>query len=192
MRLSRKKLHRALAVCAAGLTILCAQAGTASADITPTPGHAHRTVVTDEGGTFHLKLESSSTTVSPSGSIAIAGDGYNTGQGIILAFCVIPVDVEVGDPSTYNTRSGPCLPGQENLDGSARRITNDATGTPYITIPYGPNGSFLTSLDNLRPVITNGIVCDVNVRCAIVTRTDHTATQNRLYDQYIPVHFPRK
>lgn len=27
------------------------------------------------------------------------------------------------------------------------------------------------------------------VRCAIVTRADFTATNERLYDQYIPVHF---
>jgi hypothetical protein len=27
------------------------------------------------------------------------------------------------------------------------------------------------------------------VRCAIVTRADFTATNVRLYDQYLPVHF---
>ncbi len=75
-----------------------------------------------------------------------------------------------------------------STDGSARRITNDATGTPGVTIPYGPNGSFVTGL-HLGPRIADGIVCDVTVQCAIVTRADVTATDDRTYDQYIPVHF---
>jgi hypothetical protein len=189
--LVKKLLRRGLAVGAVGITLLCAQAGSASADSLPAPGYAHRTVVTAEGDTFRLKLIASSTSVPASGSVAVAGLGYNTEQGIFLAFCAIPDNVQVGDPSTYTTRPGPCLPGRENLDGSSRRIANDDTGTPGITIPYGPHGSFLTTLDNLRPEIADGVVCDVTVRCAIVTRADFTATDNRLYDQYIPVHFPR-
>ncbi|WP_369170548.1 hypothetical protein AB5J49_23285 [Streptomyces sp. R28] len=63
------------------------------------------------------------------------------------------------------------------------------TGTPGITIPYEDGGKFRTTLENLRPEIADGVVCDVNVRCAIVTRADFTATGERLYDQYIPVRF---
>ncbi|MFM9662951.1 hypothetical protein ACKI2B_47135, partial [Streptomyces scabiei] len=75
-------------------------------------------------------------------------------------------------------------------DGSSRRITDSATGTPGITLPYRAGGSFLTTL-NLRPEIADGVVCDVDVKCAIVTRADFTATADRSYDQYIPVSFGR-
>ena len=97
----------------------------------------------------------------------------------------------MGDPTTYTALPTPCLPGHATKDGSSRRITNTATGTPGITLPYGPDGSFLTSLENLRPQIADGVVCDVTVECAIVTRADFTATSDRSYDQYIPVHFQR-
>lgn len=120
----------------------------------------------------------------------VAGSGYNRGQGIFLAFCVIPEGVTVGDPATYTTLPTPCLPGREDQDGSSRRITDSATGTPGITLPYQAGGSFLATL-NIRPEIKDGVVCDVDVKCAIVTRADFTATADRSYDQYIPVSFGR-
>jgi hypothetical protein len=43
--------------------------------------------------------------------------------------------VHVGDPATYKTLPGPCLPGRETKDGSSRWITDTGTGTPEITFP---------------------------------------------------------
>lgn len=184
---TKKLLRNVLTVTAAGLALVLAQTGPATAD--SLVGHAHRTVTTADGATFHLKLAATPTALSASGgTVKVRGKGYNTAQGIFLAFCVIPDTVRVGDPSTYTTLPTPCLGGRQSTDGSARRITNDATGTPGVTIPYGPNGSFDTTL-NLRPEIADGVVCDVTVRCAIVTRADFTATTDRTYDQYIPIRF---
>ncbi|WP_234386663.1 hypothetical protein [Streptomyces scabiei] len=101
---------------------------------------------------------------------------------------MIPDGVKVDDPSTYTTLPGPCLGGREAQDGWSRRIADPGTGTPGITLPYEKNGGFRTTL-NLRPEIADGKVCGEAVRCAIVTRADFTATNERLYDQYIPVHF---
>ncbi|WP_234360261.1 hypothetical protein [Streptomyces sp. DSM 15324] len=144
------------------------------------------------GETFHLKLAATPTVLPESGgTVAVAGNGYNRAQGVFLAFCVIPDTVRVGDPTTYTSLPTPCLGGRESTDGSARRITDTATSTPGATIPYEPGGSFLTTL-NLRPEIADGLVCDVTVRCAIVTRADFTATADRSYDQYIPVHFEHR
>jgi hypothetical protein len=141
------------------------------------------------GTAFHLELVAGPVRLpSGGGSVLVGGAGYNPAQGIFLAFCVIPANARVGDPATYTSLPTPCLGGRESKDGSARRITNDATGTPGVTIPYGPGGSFATTL-NLAPQIADGVVCDVTVQCAIVTRADFTATVDRTYDQYIPVHF---
>jgi hypothetical protein len=185
---TNKLLRGALAATAAGLAAVLPLAGTATA--TPLVGHAHRTVTTADGETFRLRLAATPTVLPASGgTVQVKGAGYNRAQGIFLAFCVIPDGVRVGDPTTYTTLPGPCLPGREAQDGSSRRITDTNTGTPGITLPYERGGRFRTTLDNVRPEIADGAVCDVNVRCAIVTRADFTATSERSYDQYIPVHF---
>jgi hypothetical protein len=198
MRPPTKKLLRgALAATVAGLAAVLPSAGVASATpsggavyVTPFGGFAHRTVTTADGETFRLKLATGPTVLPASGAtVRVKGHGYNRAQGIFLAFCVIPDGVRVGDPSTYTELPGPCLGGREAKDGSSRRITDTGTGTPGITLPYGKGGSFRTTLENVRPEIADGMVCDVNVRCAVVTRGDFTATNVRLYDQYIPYHF---
>ncbi|WP_326581950.1 hypothetical protein OG889_24765 [Streptomyces sp. NBC_00481] len=180
-------LRGALAVTAAVLAAVVPLAGTAAA--TPLTGKAQRTVTTADGDTFRLRLKAGPVVLpATGGTVNVKGAGYNRAQGIFLAFCVIPDGVRVGDPSTYTTLPGPCLPGREAQDGSSRRITDTGTGTPGITLPYEKGGRFRTTL-NLRPEIADGKVCGETVRCAIVTRADFTATNERLYDQYIPVHF---
>jgi hypothetical protein len=177
-----------LAAGAAGLALALAQP--AAAESCPWVGHAERTVTT-ANGTFSLELFSGATTLpAAGGTVPVVGAGYDTKQGIFLAFCEIPKSVVVDDPSTYTALPTPCLGGRESTDGSARRITDSATGTPGVTIPYRPDGSFRTTL-NIKPEINTTDVCDVNVECAIVTRADFTATTNRSYDQYIPVHFAK-
>ncbi|MEV0219359.1 hypothetical protein [Streptomyces sp. NPDC050704] len=186
---TNKLLHRGLATAVAGLVLALTQGQPATAN--PAVGHAHRTVTTTDGATFALKLAASPVTLpSSGGTVGVAGAGYNTAQGIFLSFCVIPDTVRVGDPSTYTSLPTPCLGGRESTDGSSRRITDTGTGTPGVTIPYGPNGSFHTTL-NLSPKIADDIVCGTTVKCAIVTRADFTATNDRTFDQYIPVHFTR-
>lgn len=180
-------LRGALAVIAAGLAAVVPLAGTAAA--APWTGKAQRTVTTADGETFRLRLKADPVVLpATGGTVKVKGAGYNRAQGIFLAFCVIPDGVKIGDPATYTTLPGPCLGGREAQDGSSRRITDTGTGTPGITIPYEKGGTFRTTL-NLRPGIADGKVCGETVRCAIVTRADFTATNERLYDQYIPVHF---
>jgi hypothetical protein len=180
-------LTRGLTVAVAGLALVVAQAGTAAA--CPAVGVAHRATTSLAGKEFHLSLIAASTVLpADGGTVRVDGAGYATDQGIFLAFCAVNDGVKVGDPSTYTTLPTPCLGGRAPKDGSARRITNSATGTPNVTIPYEPGGSFHTTL-NLKPQLPDGTVCDVDVRCAIVTRADITATADRSYDQYILVHF---
>ncbi|MFJ2812332.1 MULTISPECIES: hypothetical protein [unclassified Streptomyces] len=183
----RSSLRGALTVTAAALVATLPLAGTASAS--PSAGFAHRTVVTADGETFRLGLAATPVALpADGGTVRVKGAGYNRAQGVFLAFCVIPDGVRVGDPSTYTSLPGPCLGGRAAQDGSSRRITDTGTGTPGITIPYGAGGSFDTTL-NLKREIAEGVVCGETVRCAVVTRADFTATDDRTYDQYIPVTF---
>ncbi|MCD7440076.1 hypothetical protein K4B79_17815 [Streptomyces lincolnensis] len=173
---------------AAALVAVLPLAGTSTA--VSFAGKDHRAVTTAAGDTFHLRLKAGPTVLPASGgTVAVKGAGYNRAQGIFLAFCAIPEGVVVGDPTTYKSLPGPCLPGRENQDGSSRRITDTGTGTPGITLPYEKGGKFSTTLEHVRPEIADGVTCDVTVRCAVVTRADFTATNDRLYDLYIPVHF---
>ncbi|MEU6222434.1 hypothetical protein [Streptomyces sp. NPDC047042] len=185
------KILAALGV-AAGLVLgFAGSAGAATPGVpgVPSVGFAQRAVVGADGQVYRLRLAATPTTLpAAGGTVNVAGTGYNRGQGIFLAFCVVPDGVVVGDPSTYTSLPTPCLPGRDSKDGSSRRITDSDTGTPGITLPYREGGSFLTTL-NLRPEIADGVVCDVDVKCAIVTRADFTATADRSYDQYIPVSF---
>lgn len=182
----RIRVKKSAAVATAALALAVTAPGTA--DATPLPGYAHRTV-TAGGSTFELNLFATPTVLpSGGGTVVVAGAGYNRAQGIFLAFCAIPDSVRPGDPATYTTLPTPCLGGREAKDGSARRITDTATGTPGITLPYGPGGSFVTTL-TIRPQLADGVECDAGVRCAIVTRADFTATGDRSYDQYLPVSF---
>ena len=190
MSTSMKKLpHRIVTIVAAGLVLVLLQAGPTAAS--PLAGFAERSVTTADGDTFHLKLAAAPITIPSTGeTVAVAGTSYNTAQGMFLASCVIPEGVRLGDPTRYTALPTPCLGGRESTDGSARRITDSATGTPGVTIPYRPVRSFLTTL-SLRSKIADGTVRDVDVRCAIVTRADLMATDDRTHDQYIPVHCGR-
>ena len=182
----RISVGKSAAVASAALALTVAAPGTS--DAAPSFGHAHRTL-TAGPATFELDLVAVPTVLPPGGgSVFVAGTGYNRAQGIFLAFCAIPGPVRPGNPATYTTLPSPCLGGRAATDGSARRITDSATGTPGVTLPYGPGGSFVTTL-NVRPRIADGVECDVDVRCAIVTRADFTATGDRSYDQYLPVSF---
>jgi len=182
----RISVKKPAAVAAAALAFTVAAPGASGA--APLPGHAHRTVTAGQA-TFELDLLAAPVVLpTDGGTVLVAGTGYNRAQGIFLAFCAIPASVRPGNPATYTTLPTPCLGGREAGDGSARRITDTGTGTPGITLPYGPGGSFVTTL-NVRPRITDGVECGEEVRCAIVTRADFTATGDRSYDQYVPVSF---
>ena len=154
--------------------------------LVPTSPIDHRTI--DMNGTsYHLTL-ASPTTITAGRPVPIAGRGYNPAQGIFVALCVIPPTVTPGSPGTYTSRPTPCL-GTRGSGNVSHRIANGATGEH--TSPYGPGGSFFVNL-TLQPKIADGVECDVDVKCAIVTRADFTATDDRRLDLYIPVNFRRK
>lgn len=197
---TKSRLHRTIAgaialVGGAALALGSTAPATAapSSDNPPRPSAAigidHRTSQAD-GVTYNPLL--AATRVLPADGDAtavVAGTGYNRAQGIYVGFCVIPPTVTPGVPATYTQMPGPCPGGSRPTDGSSRRITDTDTGTPGITLPYEPGGSFRVTLQHLKPEIVPGKVCGQNVKCAIVTFTDLTAPTDRRYDLYVPVEF---
>lgn len=125
---------------------------------------------------------SQATDLDPSGqSVGLAGSGYDADKGVYAALCVIPP--RNGIPS-------PCGGGID-MEGSAGSSQWFSSNPPPhgvgLAQPYGPGGSFSTQF-HIQAEIAPGIDCR-QVRCALVTRSDHTRTADRSQDLMIPVSF---
>lgn len=131
--------------------------------------------------------------VVPGESLEITGSGFDAAIGIYVAVCAIP-----SDPTL---KPGPCLGGipEGAQEGTADTkqltsvwITDDWAWRAFATQSYGDSatGSFTAELTVPSPV-TAGLDCTVT-RCAITTRADHTALQDRVQDMFIPVAFAQK
>lgn len=183
-----------------GIPILLHQdGGAANQEDTAEQWPTSVTAVGDDGRTRELSVVA----VNPGGSVStsdlvvgehlvVSGTGYDAGQGIYVAICVIP-----DDPST---KPGPCLggvPDQESASGSEGEIQwapsnwiNDDWGWKLFGArPYDDvaTGTFTAYLEVVDPVAEN-VDCTTQ-RCAIYTRNDHTALGDRVQDVYIPVGF---
>lgn len=130
--------------------------------------------------------------VQPGESLSISGSGFDAAIGIYVAVCAIPSDPTV--------KPGPCLGGipEGATEGTADTdqltsvwITDDWAWRAFATQGYqdAATGSFTTTLTVPDPV-TEGLDCTVT-RCAITTRADHTALQDRVQDMFIPIAFAR-
>ncbi|PZQ87468.1 MAG: hypothetical protein DI534_14785 [Leifsonia xyli] len=171
-----------------------------------TPGEEWPTAVTatgDDGRTRELSVispdpggvvDTSALTVGE--HLVVSGTGYDAGQGIYVAICVIP-----DDPAT---KPGPCLGGVPSTDASAGAnagaegeiqwapsnwINDDWAWKLFGARAYDDvaTGTFTAYLEVAAPV-GEGYDCTVD-RCAIYTRNDHTALGDRVQDLYIPVGF---
>lgn len=127
--------------------------------------------------------------------IVVSGTGYDAGQGIYVAICVIPDDSSV--------KPGPCLGGVPETDASngsagssaevqwapSNWINDDWAWKLFGARAYDDvaTGTFTAYLEVTDPV-GEGYDCTVD-RCAIYTRNDHTALGDRVQDLYIPVGF---
>jgi hypothetical protein len=127
--------------------------------------------------------------------VVVSGTGYDAGQGIYVAICVIP-----DDPSV---KPGPCLGGVPETDASgdpgassgeiqwapSNWINDDWAWKLFGARPYDDvaTGTFTAYLEVVDPA-GDGFDCTVEA-CAIYTRNDHTALGDRVQDLYIPVGF---
>ena len=120
--------------------------------------------------------------LDPDGStISVSGSGYDSTKGIYVALCAIP---------PRNVQPTPCGGGvdKEGTQQAAQWISsNPPPAGAGIARPYGPQGTFSASFA-VRAVIAPGIDCR-QIRCALVTRNDHTRSADRSQDIMLPVHF---
>lgn len=135
--------------------------------------------VTD--GTRTLTVSQSSGLAETGQTITVSGSGYDVTKGIYVALCV---------STPKGVLPSPCGGGVDmEGDGGASIWISDnppsyAKGLP---LPYGPGGSFRVSF-KVGPVIDKFNDCRA-VRCAVVTKSDHTITSDRSQDLQIPVTF---
>ncbi|GAB7036418.1 MULTISPECIES: hypothetical protein [Catenuloplanes] len=113
-------------------------------------------------------------------TVTVSGRGYDDTKGIYVAFCV---DNGAGALPT------PCGGGADTSGSSGASIWISSNPPSYaegLTTPYGSGGSFSASI-RVTPTI-GAVDCTVRA-CSVVTRNDHTRTQDRSQDVRIPVTF---
>jgi len=182
---TRSRFRRRLL--AAGVTVAAVLAtlpGTAAAapDPTRTPVtqlSADGRSATDGARTLTVSQASG---LSPGGqSIRVTGSGYDPAKGIYVALCVIP------PPNVMPTPCG----GGVDIEGQAGASQWISSAPPSygvgLATPYGPGGSFDTTF-SLQAVVAPSVDCR-SVRCAVLTRNDHTRSSDRSQDILIPVSF---
>lgn len=114
-------------------------------------------------------------------SVTVSGAGYDETKGVYVSLCVVPPP---------GTTPSPCGGGvdRENTSGASAWISsNPPSYAAGVSQPYDPGGSFTVTLD-VSPTINESLDCR-QVRCAIVTRNDHTRGSDRSQDLLVPVTF---
>ncbi|KPI17691.1 hypothetical protein OK074_1712 [Actinobacteria bacterium OK074] len=174
-RLVRTAARASLAVVATTALTL-GLAGSASA------ATATRTV-TDSGTAYNLSLTSPDTAAAAGQVVTVSGSGYNTGQGIYVGLCVVTGTAGSAKPT-------PCLGGQDETGstGASHWVSNLGGGTVANSSAFGTGGSFSVQI-YVKATLDGGQVCGEDVTCAVVTRADHTDTNDRNYDVHVPITF---
>lgn len=115
--------------------------------------------------------------IAPDSNVEVSGKGYNTKIGIYVTFCVIP---------KKNQRPEVCGPyditGQNN--DSVWVSSNPPIYAALLVKPFGKGGTFKVKVTVRKKI--GDFDCSI-VRCAILTRADHTRSDDRSADVIIPV-----
>jgi len=125
-------------------------------------------------------LTVSATTVQDGQSVTVTGKKYNRKIGIYLAFCVV---------NAKGVVPGPCGGGVNasgTSDGSIWISSNPPAYGKSLAIPFSKSGGFKQKVTVSRFI--GDIDCAL-VKCAVVTRADHTKSASRKADVIIPVKF---
>ena len=116
-------------------------------------------------------------------NVTVVGRGYDETVGIYVALCVIPKPKQL--PS-------PCGGGADKAGATGASVWVSSNPPPYgvgLAVPFGIDGKFKISL-KIGPRI--GKKDCRHIKCAIVTRADHTNPDFRGADVFIPVSFTKK
>jgi len=131
--------------------------------------------------------------ISPGDRLVVSGSGYDPSSGVYVAVCRIA--------PTPDLRPGPCLGGVPDTEEEAGLDADDIQWAPANWINddwawrlFGARafdnrdtGAFTAYLE--IPAAADDFVDCSAASCAIYTRNDHTAIDNRMQDLYLPVAF---
>jgi len=161
-------LALAAPVLVAVLTVLCV--GLLDVPAASAQGCSPRLVVSKTDG------------LAPGGeTVTVSGSCYDVNKGVYVGFCVVP------PPGSMPT---PCGGGIDmgGMGGLSHWISSNPPPQGVgLAVPYGPGGSFTVTVRPAQQL--NAQVDCRRVRCAIVTRADHTRSSDRSMDVIIPVTF---
>jgi hypothetical protein len=113
--------------------------------------------------------------------VVVRGSGYDESKGIYVAFCV---DNGPGQVPT------PCGGGADTEGSSGNSVWISSFPPAYgsgLARPYGDGGSFEVQI-SVRAQLNEEVDCR-QVRCAVVTRNDHTRSEDRSQDLLVPIRF---
>jgi hypothetical protein len=159
---------------------LLAGAVTALALVGPAlPALAEERSATRNGMTLTVSKGSG---LDPAGEkVRVRGSGYDRSKGIYVAFCV---DNGPGRQPT------PCGGGADTEGRSGNSVWISDLPPAYgtgLAQPYGEGGTFDVEI-SVRAQLNEDVDCR-RVRCAVVTRADHTRSEDRSMDVLVPVEF---
>lgn len=189
------------AVAAIVVPILTHQSAGGSGQTVPEGFVSETRAVGADGRTRTLTVETADgapadlSAVRPGDVLTVRGSGFDPAIGIYVSICAIPVGDLAGE------KPGPCLGGlpegamTEDTPGDVAKvepqtsvwITNDWAWRSFATQQYNGDGAgdFVARVLVADPVQEN-LDC-TTVRCALTTRADHTAANDRVQDLMLPV-----
>lgn len=119
--------------------------------------------------------------IDPDGTtVTVTGSGYDTSKGIYVAFCVMPAPGQLPTPCG----GGAATSGSGGLSGWVS--SNPPSYGKDLATPFGAGGTFS------MPMTLTAMIGSVDCRttsCSVVTRADHTRTDDRSADVVVPIAF---
>lgn len=113
--------------------------------------------------------------------VTVRGSGYDRSKGVYVAFCV---DNGPGQVPT------PCGGGADTEGSSGNSVWISSFPPAYgtgLARPYGDGGTFEVQI-HVKAQLNEEVDCR-QVRCAVVTRNDHTRSEDRSQDLLVPIRF---
>ena len=163
-----------------GLLLVAISTGMSASAATPSPKPTvAKTTASAKGPAGQTLTVSAFKNLTEDQDVVVTGKGYNLKTGIYVTVCVVP-------PKGKK----PEICGAYDITGQNSQAVWVSSNPPLyaqlLVTPFGKGGTFKVTLPMKQMIHDND--CKV-VRCAILTRADHTNAANRKADVIIPITF---
>ncbi|TDC61701.1 hypothetical protein E1200_28445 [Actinomadura sp. GC306] len=114
-------------------------------------------------------------------TVQVKGSGFDPGKGIYVALC---------RDNGPDKPPSPCGGGADTSGNAGASQWVSSNPPPYgknLAVPYGPGGTFDVRI-RVGADLSDRVDC-TEVRCAVVSRADHTRGSDRSQDVKVPVAF---